>query len=84
MKTTISKMIEWCIENAFNIEDQAGIQYIAIDYEDFRINFNEWLEKEKQQIINAYQEGESQEGWNDDIPAEQYYEDEYINSEFDE
>jgi hypothetical protein len=57
MKTTLEKLIQWTIENAFNIETQSGEKFIAIDYEDMKENFPEWLEKEKKQITDAYWNG---------------------------
>lgn len=41
-KTGLEKAIQWCIENAFNIEGQDGTKYVAIDYEDLRTNFDKW------------------------------------------
>ena len=54
MKTVLQELIQWTIENAFNIEAQDGTNYIVIDHEEMRIKFDEWLEKEKKQVINAY------------------------------
>jgi len=54
MKTVLQDIIQWTIENAFNVEAQDGTTYIAIDHEEMRTKFDEWLEKEQKQIINAY------------------------------
>lgn len=54
MKTVLQELIQWTIENAFNVESQDGTTYIAIDHEEMRAKFDEWLEKEKKQVINAY------------------------------
>ena len=55
--TAVETMINWTIENAFTITGQDGITYIAIDHEDFRKEFDKYLELEKEQIINARQDG---------------------------
>jgi len=54
MKTTVQEIIQWTLENAFNIEDQAGVKFIAIDFEEMREKFDEWLEKEKKQHIDFH------------------------------
>jgi hypothetical protein len=52
MKTTVlQEIIQWTIENAFNVEGQDGNEYIAIDHEEMRAKFDEWLQKEKRQLI---------------------------------
>ena len=57
MTTVLQELILWTIKNASNVESQAGINHVMIDYEEMRIKFNEWLEKEKNQVINAYDQG---------------------------
>jgi hypothetical protein len=52
MRTVLQDVIQWTIENAFNIEGQDGTKYIAIDYEEMRERFDEWLEKERKQFVN--------------------------------
>mgnify|MGYP000184473369 CR=1 FL=1 len=52
-RTAIQKLIEWCKQNAFNIEDQSGVKYVVIDYEEMKLLFPQLEENEKQQIINA-------------------------------
>ena len=54
MKTALQELIQWTIENAFNIEAQDGTTYIAIDHEEIRTKFEGWLEKERDQIAEAY------------------------------
>ena len=72
MKTVLQEIIQWTIENAFNVEAQDGTNYIAIDHEEMRIKFDEWLQKDKQQSIDYHigvmkvgliEEGEKK--WND-------------------
>ena len=47
METSIVKeIIKWAIENAFNIETKEGTHYIAIDYEEMRKKFDEWMEQQ--------------------------------------
>ncbi len=53
--TALQELIQWTIENAFNIEGQDGVKYIAIDHEEMRKHFDTWLEKEKEQIIDAFE-----------------------------
>lgn len=54
MKTALQELISWTIENAFISKMQDGTTRIVIDHEEMRAKFDEWLEKEKEQIINAY------------------------------
>ncbi len=54
--TVLQEVIQWTIENARNIEDQAGNHWIAIDHEEMRTKFEEWLEMEKSQM-NRIAEG---------------------------
>lgn len=58
MQTVLQELIQWCTENAFNIEGQDGTKYLAIDYEDMRQLFDSLLAKERQQIIDAYTVGQ--------------------------
>jgi len=53
-KTTIQKLIEWCKQNAFNIEDQSGVKYVVIDYEEMKLLFPELKENEREQIIDSH------------------------------
>jgi hypothetical protein len=53
MKTVLQEVIQWAIENSFNIEGQDGCTYIAIDYEEMRTKFDEWIKKEQEQITNV-------------------------------
>jgi len=57
MKTVLQELIQWTIENAFNVEAQDGTTYIAIDHEEMRTKFDEWLEKEREQITNSVKYG---------------------------
>jgi len=54
MKTVLQELIQWTIENAFNIEAQDGTTYIAIDHEEMRTKFDEWLKRDKQQSIDYH------------------------------
>jgi len=56
IKTVLQELIQWTIENAFNIKDQSGTHYIAIDCEEMRTKFDEWLQKEKEQLIDFHVE----------------------------
>ena len=51
--TSMNELIQWCILNAFNVESQDGIKYVAIDYEEMQSQMDYFLEKEKKQIIDA-------------------------------
>ena len=57
MKTVLQELIQWTIENAFNVEAQDGTHYIAIDHEEMRTKFEEWLQKEREQITTAVKYG---------------------------
>jgi hypothetical protein len=48
--TAVQEIIQWTIENAFNVTAEDGTKYIAIDHEEMRENFDKWLEKEKKQF----------------------------------
>ena len=54
MKTVLQEIIQWTIENAFNVEAHDGTKYIAIDHEEMRTKFDEWLNKEREQIAEAF------------------------------
>lgn len=49
METGLQELIQWTIENAFNVESQDGTNYTVIDLEEMRTKFDDWLEKEKEQ-----------------------------------
>lgn len=51
--TSMQELIKWTTNNAFNIEGQ----YIAIDLEEMRAEFDKWLELEKEQIYDAHTDG---------------------------
>lgn len=51
--TAMQELIEWCKLNAFNIQGQDGVNYIAIDYEDMKEQLDYFLELEKQQLKDA-------------------------------
>lgn len=57
MKTAVQEIIQWSKENAFNVKSQDGNSYIAIDYEEMRTKFEEFLEKERFQITEAVKYG---------------------------
>ena len=57
MKTALQEVIQWTIENAFNVQAQDGSNYIAIDHEEMRIKFDEWVKKEREQIAVAFNKG---------------------------
>lgn len=54
MKTVLQEIIQWAIENAYNVESQDGVTCIAIDHEEMRTKFDNWLQKEKQQLIDFH------------------------------
>ena len=56
-KTAMDEFIQYCMENAENVESQCGNKMVVVDYELMRDEFERLLEKEKQQIIEAYHEG---------------------------
>jgi hypothetical protein len=57
MKTAVEVMIQWCLSNGFNVEDQAGVMCFAIDILKFREQFDKFLDLERQQLEKAYYEG---------------------------
>lgn len=52
-KTVVQRIIDWTVENARSITDQNGVTHITIDHEEFRKEFDTYLDKERKQIINA-------------------------------
>jgi hypothetical protein len=56
MKTPVKTIIQYIIENAFNVETQAGVKFIAVDGEDMRENYEEWLDLERQMLKDFYRE----------------------------
>lgn len=76
MTTSLQDLIQWTLENAFNIEGQDGTLYVTIDHEEMRLKFDEWLEKEKQIIVTAYKTGYLESGHLDYYPdkhSKEYY-----------
>jgi triosephosphate isomerase len=57
MNTVLQKVIQWTIENAKNIENKSGNNYIIVDHKEMKKNFDRWLEEEKQQITDAVKYG---------------------------
>jgi len=81
MKTALQELIQWTIENAFNVEAQDGTTYIAIDHEEMRTKFDEWLEEEREQITNAVKYGfKDATSVNPDVSFDLYY-DETFNDD---
>jgi 23S rRNA maturation-related 3'-5' exoribonuclease YhaM len=80
MKTVLQELIQWTIENAFNVEAQDGTTYIAIDHEEMRNKFDGWLEKEKEQIIQAFLKGKFEGGGRFEDASVKYY-DETFNED---
>lgn len=74
MKTAMQELIQFAIENAFNITDESGVRYVVIDYEEMKLQFDNLLEKEKQQIIEAHNRGQKyyNPGYKPDV-SEKYY-----------
>lgn len=56
--TSVNELIQWYVLNAFNIEGQDGIKYVAIDYEEMQSQLDYFVEKEKTQIIDAFTAGQ--------------------------
>jgi hypothetical protein len=94
MKTILQELIQWTIENAFTVEAQDGTHYVAIDHEEMRAKFDDWLEKEKQQLIDFHIEvmklglinegGEKWKGGYEPIirnTATEYYDKAYLNNQ---
>jgi len=77
MNTPIEDVIQYCIENAENIETQCGTQMIIVDYEVMRKEFSELLKKEKQMVIEAYDRGEENGACYEIIGSKKYYEETY-------
>jgi hypothetical protein len=75
--TAINELIGWCILNAFNIESQDGTKYMAIDYEEMQSQLDYFIEKEKYQIMRAYEFGEGDAYNFKKEDAEKYYQESY-------
>lgn len=54
MKTILQEVVQWTIENAFNVTAQDGSTYVAVDHEEMRKMFDEWIERDKQQLIDFH------------------------------
>lgn len=86
MTTSLQDLIQWTIENAFNIEGQDGTKYVAIDHEELRQHFDKWLQKEKEIIIKAYKTGYFESMHLDFYPdkhSKEYY-DQILRGDYDE
>jgi len=73
MKTALQEMIQWTLENAFYIKGQDGVKYVAIDHEEMRKHFDNWLEIEKKQIVLAHKQGRSDKYNDFSRDGEMYY-----------
>jgi hypothetical protein len=51
-QTVLQELIKWTLENAFSVTAEDGTSIIAIDHEEMRDKFNEWLKKEEEQMID--------------------------------
>jgi hypothetical protein len=51
-QTVLQEMIKWTLENTFNVTAEDGTSIIAIDHEEMREKFNEWLKKEEEQMVD--------------------------------
>ena len=71
----MQELVDWCIKNAFNIESQSGNEYVAIDYEEMRKEFDRLIELERQQIVDAFYIG-------NDISSDEPDGVEYYNNNF--
>ena len=79
--TAMRDLIQWCIENAFNIEDQCGTKYVSIDYEEMRKEFHALLKKEEEQIKQAVIYGNIQECYDGtETIAQTYFNQTYNNN----
>ena len=45
----VEDIIQWIKENSFTVESTDGIVYTAIDYDEIKENFDDWLQKEREQ-----------------------------------
>lgn len=80
--TAMRDLIQFCIENAFNIEGQCGTKYIAIDYEEMRKEFDALLQKEEEQIKQAVWYGHDNKPYMIHVPenfASEYFNQTYNN-----
>ena len=57
--TSVGELIQWCILNAFNIEGQDGTKYVAIDYEEMQSQLDYFVKKEKDQLVDAFDNGQA-------------------------
>jgi hypothetical protein len=76
--TAMQELIDWCIENAFNVESQAGEKYVAIDYEEMKEKFDVLLELERKQITDAVKHGFKDANCiNSDLSFDEYFDNNY-------
>ena len=75
--TSLGELIQWCIINAFNVESQDGTKYVTIDYEEMQSQLDYFVQKEKFQIVAAFEAGmvksNTSNRYISDIEAEQYF-----------
>ena len=77
--TSVGELIQWCILNAFNIEGQDGIKYVAIDYEEMQSQLDYFVKKGKEQLVDAFDNGQA----NSDTKCQDYKNGiEYFNNTF--
>ncbi len=82
MKTPLQELIEF-IDSKMETADIQGIGVIDfVEFEPIRNKATELLEKEREQIENAWLDGVS--AWDSEMEAEQYYNETYNQTKEDE
>lgn len=77
--TPMMELIEWVNQNKCNEENQAGDKLIVVDADELEQKANELLEKERQMVVDAYEDGIDgvdyceNRGWLRTKIGEQYY-----------
>jgi len=65
--TALQELELWVTQECFNIEGQDGVMYLAVDVDDLIPKLKQLLELERQQIVDAWNNGEFRQGNNKHI-----------------
>ena len=56
--TSMKQLLCWCVINSYNVEGQDGTKQVVIDFEELVEQFDYFIEKEKEQIVDAFTAGQ--------------------------
>lgn len=52
-ETVVQEIIKYIVTNSYNIESQSGENSVVVNYEEIKLHFSEWIEKEKSQTVKS-------------------------------